>query len=291
MVFIVLTLLALVVSIGCAPSDADLREIARDEIAGIGIPTGVPGPQGEQGEPGRPGPSGAQGEQGAVGPRGPQGRSENAVDFSDWLVRERDAVVAVYDDLGFAGSGVRISEDEVLTAYHVIADSATVTLAIKGVGLVYGTVQGYDVERDIALLTFTSSSGYGGEIAAFPVLPYWEGHEAGLWGDGQEIVAVGYVDEISETTPIATFGRISVILDMQPGSVVVGIIGVSDAAVTYGMSGGAVFNRAGSVIGIIEGSVGLIDEDGFVYFEVGARFILNPEIGEVLADLRAGVKR
>ena len=274
------------VSIGCAssPSEAELLEVVRDEIAWMGIP----GPQGERGEPGPVGTRGLKGERGLSGP---EGWADTTVDFSDWLVRGRDVVVALYDDLGFLGSGVRISQDEVLTAYHVVADSDTVTMAVKGVGLVYGIVQGYDVERDIALLTFTSSSGYGGEIATFPVLDYWDGYEAGLWGDGREVAAVGYVDAISETTPIATFGRISVILELQPGSAVVGIIGVSNADVTYGMSGGAVFNRAGSVIGIIEGSVGLMDEDGSVYFEVGARFILNPEIGEVLPGLRAGVKR
>ena len=61
-----LTLAAIVV-LGCAPSDAEIREMVRSEVAKIEVPAG------EQGSPGRIGPAGPQGPVGPAGERGPKG--------------------------------------------------------------------------------------------------------------------------------------------------------------------------------------------------------------------------
>ena len=187
-------------------------------------------------------------------------------DFEDWLWRKRDAVVAVFTQ-GFSGSGVRISDTEILTAQHVTGTRPSVKVSVKGVGLVFGTVKGYDKARDIALITF---EGGGGETAELTTI-----HPR----IGSEVAALGYVRSISETTPVITFGRIGVIWDIVPGNYVKGQM---DAATTYGMSGGPVFNLNGTLVGIIQSGG---------EFEGSNLFLLSAEIQEVIADLRAGIKR
>lgn len=56
--------------VACAPTDAEIREMVRVEIAKIDVPKGE---QGERGEPGRDGQDGAHGQDGAPGVMGPQG--------------------------------------------------------------------------------------------------------------------------------------------------------------------------------------------------------------------------
>ena len=265
--------------------------------SGVRGDQGAPGERGPQGEQGTRGELGQVGPQGERGPRGPQGRvgasgsSANVdqlrtavnelkstvefygalediadLDFEDWLWRERDAVVAIFTR-GGSGSGVRISNTEILTAQHVIGTHHSANISVKGVGLVLGVIKGYDRARDIALITF---EGGGGETAELTTI-----HPQ----IGSEVAALGYVRSISETTPVTTFGRIGVIWDIVPGNYA---IGQMDAAATYGMSGGPVFNSNGTLVGIVQSGGD---------FEGDYRFLLSAEIQEVIADLRAGIKR
>ena len=72
--------LAVLLVIGCGPSDEEIQamveeEVAR-EVAKIEVPPGPEGPQGPQGEKGEqgiPGPQGQQGQPGTEGPRGAEG--------------------------------------------------------------------------------------------------------------------------------------------------------------------------------------------------------------------------
>ena len=189
----------------------------------------------------------------------------------------RDAVVAIIDRGEVIGSGVRISDDEVLTAAHIVMGEDSVDLAVKGVGLEFGVVRGCDANRDIALVTI---SGGGG--VTVPLSPtYWgvsqNGDTYGKWAIGNEVALVGYAPTISDTTPMATFGRIGVIWNVVPGD---RNTGQSDAAVTGGMSGGAVFNRWGDLIGII------LSRDPS--FAGNVRFLTVAEVDEVIGDLRSG---
>ena len=251
---------------------------------------GPPGPQGSQGEVGPPGfqgqtgPQGLQGPQGEVGPRGltgPQGPSgppgDSGSDFPDFMGANRDAVVAIIENGEVIGSGVRISDDEVLTAGHIVSGKDSVDLAVKGVGLEFGVVRGCDADRDIALVTI---SGDGG--VTVPLSPTYRGVSQngdayGKWAVGNEVALVGYVPTISDTTPMATFGRIGVIWNVVPGDY---NTGQTDAAVTGGMSGGAVFNRWGDLIGII------LSRDPS--FAGNVRFRTVAEVDEVIGDLRSG---
>ncbi len=247
---------------------------------------GARGSQGPQGPAGSRGPQGLQGPQGPAGPRGAQGgqgQSANlttAIDFSDWMYQKRDAIVAIFGPHGFIGSGVHISDGEVLTAHHVVGQESNISLAIEGVGLKFGTVRGYDSGRDLALLTFDESS----EGVKVPVTteswgPDGDGNYYDRWNLGSEVVAIGFVSDISETTPIAVFGRIGVIWNIVPGDY---DTGQADLPATYGMSGTGVFNKYGDLIGILQTAA---------EFGGSTTFLLGSEVGEILEDLRNGMKQ
>ena len=141
----------------------------------------------------------------------------------------------------------------------------------------FGVVRGCDADRDIALVTI---SGGGG--VTVPLSPTYRGVSEngdtyGKWAIGNEVVLVGYAATISDTTPMATFGRIGVIWSIVPGDYTTG---QADAAVTEGMSGGAVFNRWGDLIGII-----LTRDPSFAG---NVRFLMVGEVDEVIGDLRSG---
>ena len=245
---------------------------------------GQTGPRGQTGPQGLQGPQGLRGFQGQTGPRGltgPQGPSgppgDSGSDFPDFLRDYKDAVVAIIERGEVIGSGVRISDDEVLTAGHIVSGKDSVDLAVKGVGLEFGVVRGCDADRDIALVTI---SGDGG--VTVPLSPTYRGVSQngdayGKWAVGNEVALVGYVPTISDTTPMATFGRIGVIWNVVPGDY---NTGQTDAAVTGGMSGGAVFNRWGDLIGII------LSRDPS--FAGNVRFRTVAEVDEVIGDLRSG---
>ncbi len=248
---------------------------------------GQTGPQGLQGEPGLPGPQGPRGLRGLTGPQGLPGPSgDSGSDFPDFMGANRDAhfvgdhrdaVVAIIERGEVIGSGVRISDDEVLTAAHIVMGEDSVDLAVKGVGLEFGVVRGCDANRDIALVTINGDGG-----VTVPLSPtYWGGSQNGdtygKWAIGNEVALVGYAPTISDTTPMATFGRIGVIWNVVPGD---RNTGQTDAAVTEGMSGGAVFNRWGDLIGII------LSRDPS--FAGNVRFLTVAEVDEVIGDLRSG---
>ncbi|MCY3802765.1 MAG: serine protease [Chloroflexi bacterium] len=164
------------------------------------------------------------------------------------------------------GSGVRITKNEAITAYHVVEDRESVQLAVVGVGLKFGTVTGYDMERNITLLTFSGEGDQGFHLAPSmfksPI--------------GSEVVVVGFVPEVSRTVPIVSFGRISALWNVVPGDHSHGQV---DVLSTSTMRGGAVFDRTGRLLGIV---VAYFDDlNQTVYLDSG-------EIDEVIDELREG---
>jgi len=194
------------------------------------------------------------------------------------LVDLRDVIVSV--TVGSStGSGVRISANEILTVQHVVGTAGAATVSIQGEGLVIATVHGYDSSRDIALLKFTNASqGPFVELAQDAVsIP---GYTYSAVSIGSEVAILGYVSSISETTPIATFGRVGVIWNIVPGDIRQLQF---DAAITNGMSGGGVFNKYGDFVGVV------LTWDSS--FDANNRAVRSSEILEVLPDLRAGLKQ
>ena len=225
---------------------------------------------------------GLPGEAGPAGPRGEQGLPGDAgVDFSDLFIDDekntKDHVVFINAGSS-TGSGVLISSDEILTAEHVIRGQSQVLVTIPGRGLVNATVTGWDVSRDLALLNF---SGDGSEyISTMSTGPEWTGEKWTTSGEiGSPVSAIGYVKTISTTVPMTSFGHISTWWSVMPGAI--STIGF-DSAVTFGMSGGGLFDIDGKLVGIVIQKSTLIQSDN--------RAIRYNEIEEALPELRAGAQ-
>ena len=199
-------------------------------------------------------------------------------DFSDFVGDTRLAIVFV--NLGFSqGSGVRISSTEILTAEHVIRGANRVDVSIGGGTFQQATVTGYDSGRDLALLTLDSPAE--GLAVALPVSNqvFADLSQRLVEKIGHEVALIGFVPEISNTTPVITYGRIGTLWNIRPGDFAIGQV---DAAATNGMSGGGVFNRYGEFLGTLITSSN---------FDGNVRYVRFSEIKEVLDGLRAGNTR
>ena len=264
------------------------------------------GPQGDQGSAGEQGPSGTQGEAGPAGdaglaglpgdaglaglpgdagpagPRGEQGFPGDAgVDFSNLFLDEQENTkdhVILIDAGNSTGSGVLIGPGEILTAEHVIRGQSQVLATIPGRGLVNATVIGWDASRDLAVLNFSAD---GSEyIATISTGPEWTGEKWTTSGEiGSPVVAIGYIKTISSTVPMTSFGHISTWWSVMPGEI--STIGF-DSAVTFGMSGGGLFDINGKLVGIVIQKSTLIQSDN--------RAVRYNEIEEALPELRAGAQ-
>ena len=242
-------------------------------------PAGAQGPQGEQGEQGRTGETGSRGFPGFVGPRGPEGLpGKPQPDFSEFIGDMRNAVTFI--NLIFSqGSGVRISETEIITAAHVVSGASRVDVSVEGAVYQRATVTGYDTSRDLALVTLDDPTP--GLTVDLPVSNqvFADLSQRSVADIGYEVALIGFVPEISTNTPVVTFGRIGAMWNIRPGEYAMGQV---DAAATNGMSGGGVFNKFGEYLGVLVTSSS---------FDGNIRYVRFEEVKEVLDELRAGVKR
>lgn len=241
--------------------------------------TGAPGSVGPEGATGGKGDPGARGFPGFVGPRGPEGLpGQPQPDFADFVTDIRRAAVFVRRP-GSQASGVRISPAEVLTAQHVVGNADRVEVSIDGGTLRSATVTGYDSARDVALLTLDAPvEGLTVEIPKVNlVLEDLSSRQ--VEGLGYEVALVAFVPSISQTTPIATFGRIGALWNTEPPGFAYGQV---DAAATNGMSGGPIFNKYAEFLGILVTSSS---------FDGNVRYLRFQEINQVLEDLRNGTRR
>ena len=246
-------------------------------------PAGEQGPQGPQGEQGRTGKDGARGFPGHVGPRGPAGLpGEPLPDFSDFIGDMRNAITFININMPFTqsqGSGVRISPTEIITAAHVVIGASRVDVSVEGASYQGAAVTGLDFGRDLALITLDEPTP--GLTVNLPVSDQvFENLSQRAVADiGFEVALIGFVPEISNITPVVTFGRIGAMWGTLPGDYAVGQV---DAAVTHGMSGGGVFNKFGEYLGVV---ITTSNFDGNI------RYVRFEEVKKILEDLRAGVRR
>ena len=268
--FAVLAAISVLAALACQGADGE-----------PGLP-GEPGAQGIPGEQGIQGPAGAAGSRrfpGFVGPSGPEGLpGEPPPDFSEFIGDMRSTVTFI--DIVFSqGSGVHISPKEVITAEHVIAGASGADVSVNCQAYQRATVTGYDTDRDLALLTLDDPvSGLTVELP-FSNQVFADLSQRSVADIGYEVALIGFVPEISTTTPLVTFGRIGALWDIRPGDYSLGQV---DAAATNGMSGGAVFNKFGEFLGVlVTGS----------NFNGNVRYVRFEEIKEVIEELRAGSKK
>ena len=191
-----------------------------------------------------------------------------------------------------AGSGFIISEDGyILTNYHVIENSDTVTVATYDNETYEAKVIGYDESNDIAVV----------KIEAENLKPVTLGDSSSL-RVGDTVYAIG--NPLGELTFSLTHGIVSALsrnVHLGAGSTMSLI--QTDCAINSGNSGGALFNVYGEVVGITNAkysssgysSEAEIDNVGFaipinnvkkiVMSIIENGYILKPYIGVAIAPL------
>ena len=138
-----------------------------------------------------------------------------------------------------AGSGFIFSDDGyILTNYHVVEDSSSITVALYNGKTHDAKLVGYDEGNDVAVL----------KIEAEDLTPVVLGNSDNL-NVGDSVVAIG--NPLGELTFSLTSGAISAkdrAITMSNGSMM--RLMQTDCAINSGNSGGALFNMYGEVIGI-----------------------------------------
>ena len=138
-----------------------------------------------------------------------------------------------------SGSGFIISDDGyILTNFHVIEDSSSISVSMYNGDSYDATLIGYDESNDIAVL----------KIEAEGLAPVILG-DSGNLNVGDSVVAIG--NPLGELTFTLTSGAISA-KDREvtlSGNVTMNLL-QTDCAINSGNSGGALFNLYGEVIGV-----------------------------------------
>jgi serine protease Do len=157
-----------------------------------------------------------------------------------------------------SGSGFVLTEDGyILTNYHVVKSSDTITVALYDGTTYQATLIGYDESNDIAVL----------KVEAANLSPVVLGDSDNM-NVGDSVVAIG--NPLGELTFSLTSGAISAMdreVTMSNG-VTMNLL-QTDCAINSGNSGGALFNLYGEVIGVTNakysssGSEASIDNIGF----------------------------
>mgnify|MGYP001977722031 CR=1 FL=1 len=177
------------------------------------------------------------------------------------------------------GSAVRINPSELITAEHVISGADRVDVSIEGEEYQRATVTGFDRSRDLALITLDHPALGTSVELPFANDVFENLSQRSVEDIGYEVALIGFVPDISNVTPLVTFGRIGALWNIKPGDYAIGQV---DAAATNGMSGGGVFNKYGEFLGVVVTSS---------TFDGNVRYVRFDEIKEVIDDLRAGRKQ
>ena len=190
-----------------------------------------------------------------------------------------------------SGSGFILSADGyILTNYHVIEDSSSITVSLFNGESYEAALIGYDESNDIAVL----------KIEAEGLVPVILGSSDNV-NVGDDVVAIG--NPLGELTFSLTSGAISA-KDRQvtlSGNMTMNLL-QTDCAINSGNSGGALFNMYGEVIGVTNakysgnsGSSASIDNIGFaipinsirdiIESIIEKGYIAKPYIGVQISDV------
>jgi len=189
-----------------------------------------------------------------------------------------------------SGSGFILTEDGyILTNYHVVKSSDTITVALYDGTTYQAALIGYDESNDIAVL----------KVEAEKLSPVVLGDSDNM-NVGDSVVAIG--NPLGELTFSLTSGAISAMdreITMSTG-VTMNLL-QTDCAINSGNSGGALFNLYGEVIGVTNakysssGSEASIDNIGFaipinsvrgiVESIIEKGYVAKPYIGVSVSDV------
>ena len=196
-----------------------------------------------------------------------------------------------------SGSGFIFSSDGyILTNFHVVEDSSSITVSMYDGNTYKATLVGYDEGNDVAVL----------KIDADNLTPVILGNSDNL-NVGDSVVAIG--NPLGELTFSLTAGAISAKdreITMSNGATM--RLMQTDCAINSGNSGGALFNLYGEVIGITNAkystsssSEASIDNIGFaipinhvreiVTSIIEKGYISKPYVGVSVTDVSADAQR
>lgn len=141
------------------------------------------------------------------------------------------------------GSGVIISQNEIITNKHVVGDCSTVTVRVQNRSYT-GTVSAVGRVLDVAVVKLRESVG-GNAI-----------NKAKEMRVSERIYAIGYGNLVSTELPLVTSGTLSKLVYHKEELIAV----QSSAYVMDGQSGGALVNAQGEFIGLLTSTVKLDDQ-------------------------------
>jgi len=166
------------------------------------------------------------------------------------------------------GTGVLVSEQEILTSARLVQGNATVTVTVRGGGSIPGRVVGVNPERDLALVRLDRRPPGTLRAAALG--------NSDRVNPGQPLIAVGLSPSggftAQEVTVRSANGRDELTLD---------------TALNAMTRGGPLINAAGEVVALISGRFGSRLDLPFATGVQGAAVPINAA-SSILADLRAG---
>ena len=176
-----------------------------------------------------------------------------------------------------SGSGFIISSDGyILTNYHVIENSNSITVSCYDGTAYDATLVGYDASNDIAVL----------KVDAEGLVPVILG-DSSIMNVGDSVVAIG--NPLGELTFSLTAGTVSALdrqVTMSTG-VTMDLI-QTDCAINSGNSGGALFNMYGEVVGITNAKYSTSSSTEASIDNIGFAIPLNDILGIVESIIEKG---
>ncbi|OYT26274.1 MAG: peptidase S1 [Thermoprotei archaeon ex4572_64] len=150
------------------------------------------------------------------------------------------------------GTGFAISDNLIVTSYHVIHGAETITTILPEGDIVEAEVVDYDPEFDIALLRV--------EYAKLKSVNLGDSDKLKV---GQLVLAIGYPLGMTDQ-PTVTLGVISALgRTIRVGNTVIEELIQTDASINPGNSGGPLLNLDGEVVGINTAIVATAQGIGF----------------------------
>ena len=167
--------------------------------------------------------------------------------------------VLPYQSAQAAGTGmVLTAAGQVLTNYHVVEGTGTITVTVATTGQSYpATVVGSDPSNDVALLQLTGASGLTTVKADDDVAKVGDAVTAvgNAGGTGSLTAAAGTISSLSASVTAASEG--------SAGSETLSALVETTADVVSGDSGGPLFDAEGEVVGIDTAASTGSEIDGF----------------------------